>query len=303
MSASSPVSLVCDGLEAKGKALLESVPDLEALLSAQWAQAQESWPSLTLSQESYLALLGAVLEKVDAPDKILRSLVSSDIYIVCACLEDLPGAHAAFESQYLSPLRGQLFKMGLDEQQIEDLVQTTRIKLFVAQHGAPAKIHDYVGRGRLGGLLQVMVTRAAIDLVRKSARENADEDLLQALPTDDSNPEMAALRAQCTREFRSGFESALKSLGAKERTLLRLRYIDKLGVDEVSVLYKVHRTSCSRWYSTIREDLLQSTRANLQERLAVSGQRFESLVGMVETQFDYSMERLLQTQAELTNDD
>lgn len=296
-----PVALLGDNLREEVWAALSIEPNLSDLLAEQWETAKGAWPDLSVPIERYHALLAVVLERADDALQALRSLIPADLYIICACLGECPGAYQAFDGQYFEPLRGALVKMGLDQQQIDDLVQSVRIKLFVAEAGAAPRIHDYAGGGRLAGLVQVMVTRGAIDGFRQTKRET-NEDRLLELPAAVADPGLSALRQQCTQEFRAAFESALNSLSKRERTLLRMRYIDELGVDEIASLYKVHRTTASRWYSDIRSTISQETKYALRQNLAVDPTELDSIIRLVDTELNLSMDRLLRSQERLVHD-
>lgn len=277
-------------------AFLSNDADPEGTLREHWHRARSAWPTLSLVADAYLSLLTKLLETHADKLQNLDEIDPADLYIASACLEDCPGAYAAFTTNFFAPLESQLVSMGLDEQDIDDLGQSLRVKLFVAEHTEQPRIYKYVGKGRLGGLVQVMVIREALNGRRRSRREVANEDALLEIPAIVADPELASIRQQCTREFRLAFECAIEALSRHQRTLLRLRHIDELSVDEIADLYKVHRTTASRWYSSIRETVSAETKKELREHLSATPSQLESLVRLVDGQIDLSMDRLLRTQ-------
>ena len=73
------------------------------------------------------------------------------------------------------------------------------------------------------------------------------------------------------------FEQAVRALSSRQRNLLRLQLIDGLSVDAISNVYNVHRV----------------------EKLNMSEQSFQSMVRLVESRLDVSIERVLRTQQEV----
>jgi RNA polymerase sigma-70 factor (ECF subfamily) len=66
-------------------------------------------------------------------------------------------------------------------------------------------------------------------------------------------------------------------------------------VDQIATVYQVHRATAARWVAKAREELARKTRDALRKRLELSQSQFESVVRMIESQIDLSIERLLAT--------
>jgi RNA polymerase sigma-70 factor (ECF subfamily) len=85
----------------------------------------------------------------------------------------------------------------------------------------------------------------------------------------------------------------MAALPARDRNVLRLVYGEGLSVEQVAVLYQVHRVSVSRWLGATRRELLEQTRARLRERLRLDDAEMASLTRLCLSQIDVSLDRIL----------
>ncbi len=65
------------------------------------------------------------------------------------------------------------------------------------------------------------------------------------------------------------------------------------SVDRIGALYGVHRVTASRWVAAAREQLGAAIRSELASRLAISVDEVDSIVRLVQSRVDLSLERLL----------
>lgn len=86
---------------------------------------------------------------------------------------------------------------------------------------------------------------------------------------------------------------ALTALSVRERTILRLRFVDGVEVDRIAAMYRVHRTTVTRWLSACRDTLFAATRSILAEELGATTAEIESLAGLVRSHLQVSLVRLL----------
>jgi RNA polymerase sigma-70 factor, ECF subfamily len=75
--------------------------------------------------------------------------------------------------------------------------------------------------------------------------------------------------------------------------LLRLQLVDGLRTAQIATLFGVDRSTVKRWLAACRDHLLDQTRRLLMERLKISPNEFELLAGLVQSQLNVSIERLL----------
>jgi RNA polymerase sigma-70 factor (ECF subfamily) len=202
-----------------------------------------------------------------------------------------------FETKYLTPVRSQLRAMNLDAQDIADIEQAIRIKLLVAEDGAPARLLQYAGHGKLGGLVRVAAVREALSLIRRKKTTTSD-DWLEELSSPDDDPELVALKSRHRVEFKTAFEEAVRRLSPREHTLLRLHLVRQHSIDHIGAVYSVHRATAARWIEAAKTRLRTETTRILGERFDLRGPELERVVGLIESRIELSIERLLATVVE-----
>ena len=60
-------------------------------------------------------------------------------------------------------------------------------------------------------------------------------------------------------------------------------------MDQIGLLYRVHRVTASRWLAGARKAVLSHTRRLLTDQLDISAEEFESIVRLVQSQLDLSI--------------
>jgi RNA polymerase sigma-70 factor (ECF subfamily) len=115
------------------------------------------------------------------------------------------------------------------------------------------------------------------------------------LPIDD--PELSILRAQYRDTVDAALRAALVGLDARARALLRYQLLDGWSIDQVGKLYGVHRATAARWLADARAALGDAIRTELASRLRIAASEVDSIVRLVQSRVDMSLDRLLVTDA------
>jgi RNA polymerase sigma-70 factor (ECF subfamily) len=274
-----------------------------------FAAAQAANPGVILDPARFAARIGAELAE-GAP---LDGLHTNDLYLALACAAGDAAALARFEAQYAPEIERALARLRLRGPAAEEIHQRLRHKLFVAadgaghdgaasgpkpragKAGAEPRIVSYSGRGPLRAWLRALVAHEALSEHRRRGREDHETDSVIGELAAGDDPELAEVRARYAAPFRDAFRDALASLPARDRNVLRLVYTEGLSVEQVAILYNVHRVSVSRWLGATRKSLLEETRARLRDRLRVDDAELASLTRLCLSQIDVSLDRLLST--------
>jgi len=258
--------------------------------------AQARWPSLSLGADEFVRyvaerLEGAVLGELASSVSGVRA---EDLFLACACARGDRHAIAAFEATYFADVDGTLTRLRLRGTSVEDVKQTLRSKLFVGEEGSRLKIADYSGRGELRSWFRVVAVRQALSDARKTRREvGLDQEMSEAAPGTSSDPELVYLRTKYRAEFKDAFRGAIDALSSPERNLLRHHYIDKLSIDRIGAIYRIHRMTAARRLTAIREKLVESTRHRLAEHLKLDTAELASVLRLVQSDADVTLRRLL----------
>ena len=246
-----------------------------------WDEGKAAWPEISPSRESFAAYVGA--RSTGGHD-----LRGADLFLACACVEgDSRAITAVSEMISEEVTRSARGRSGAD-----DVAQTVRVKLLV---GDSPRIAEYAGRGSLRGWLRVVVARAMVDAARQGKRRElpADDRELFDLPAR-GDPELSFIKDHYREEFRGAFEAALRSLEPSERRLLRHQFADRLSIDQIGALYRIHRATAARQLSRAREELLSRTRRELSKRLELGRAELESVMRLIQSQLHVSLCRLLE---------
>jgi RNA polymerase sigma-70 factor (ECF subfamily) len=170
-------------------------------------------------------------------------------------------------------------------------------KLLVAgADGRVPAIADYGGRAPLSAWLRVAAIRAALNLRRGKANQvepDHDRELAGLAGADDVA--LDAIRARYRPAFEAALARALAELPVRDRTLLRLRWIEGVGLEQLATMYGVHRATVTRWLADCRAQLAERARAILADELGATSRELDSLAELVRSQLHISVVRLLQT--------
>jgi len=269
--------------------------ELEAMMVEVIDSAQRAFPDILLAPEIFVAYLFERIP-VDSPPLVaLRHMHTVDLYLACACGRGDINAFAAFEARCMRRLDRVLLKMDIGADASADVKQEIRARLL-AGDGGRARIRDFSGRGDLRGWVRVIAVRLALQHQLWARRETPleeDERLLQlAAPDNHGSDHRTRIYRQ---EFKRAFEAALRLLPDRMRTLLRQHYVDALSIDEIGVLYRVHRSTAARLLARSRLLLLEATRARMMSRLGVQPPDLDSIMRMIRSQLEISLRVLLRS--------
>jgi RNA polymerase sigma-70 factor, ECF subfamily len=239
-------------------------------LDAVIAAAVQRWPGLQLDRDHVAAAL-------DERGLTTSSAYAVDVALMTALATGDAAALAGFDRDLVPDIRGALVRFGRDDDFLAEALQRVRVKLLV---GDPTpRIAEYRGRGRLAAWIQIVAIREALMLQRTGRREHAsDDELLQLAITD---PVLARTRQAHKDAFAAAFRAAFAALEERERTLLRLCFVENAGADDLARLYTVHRVTAFRWLRDARARLLETTR-----------ERFAAAANIASTDLDSVMRSL-----------
>lgn len=250
-------------------------------------RARAAWPDLELDEAGFAA-------HVEAHGGDLAALHAGDVWLAYGCAVGNDDAVGAFDREVLSQTGLLLGRMQPAPQLVDEVRQALREKLLVAGPGQRPRIAEYAGRGPLVAWVRVAAVRTALDLLRASGARAAGGDVEpDDLARDEASPELDYLKERYRPQFKAAFQSALRGLDAEQRNVLRLHVVEGLNIDEIGALFKVHRSTVARWIAAARQEVLTRARAELHANLGLSAGEFDSLAGVVRSQLDLSVKKIL----------
>ncbi len=219
--------------------------------------------------------------------------LTDDLYLACACVAGVPPAIAAFEERYFGEIERALGRMRPKDLAADELRQRMREKLFVGDGVRPPALRSFSGRGNLTAWFRATVARAVLDHLGAAKEVPAEDALFDALVSGEDGAETSHLRAVYRRELRESFGEAAERLTHGERNLLRYAFVDGLGVAELATIYKIHRATAGRRLDDARAAFGNHLRAVMTERLKVSETELLSIVRLVLSSVDLTIQRYL----------
>lgn len=264
---------------------------LAAWAAAAAPRAREVWPELEVSAPE-LARLVELRYALPGRPIALDDLDAAELYLAAACARGDDLAVRRFRAHYFEGLVPHLRRMGLGSAQCDDVWQTLCERLLVARGDGPPGLVRYAGTGELGGLMRVTVTRLAINWLHDRVRSTHD-DWLDEVPSSRTDPEMQVSRQQHRAEIKQEVAAALATLPARDRMVLRLHLVERLGIDAIAGVASIHRATAARWIARAKDTLALRVRDRLLARWRVSQASFPALRTLLDSQIDLSLERLL----------
>lgn len=246
--------------------------------------ARAAQPLLTLDQAAFVAFLEERPERLNAP--IERA---GELALVFACTRGDATALRILDDEYLARVPARLLKRRKDDD--TEILQILRIKLLIPDASGRVKIDEFTGRGALSRWLRIAATRVALNEDRRRWREvdvGLDEAAALASSAAAGDLEIEYLKRRYHAEFKAAFTSALDTLDLRSRNILKQHYLDGLTMDAIGTIYRVHRITIVRWISRARGDLATATRAELTHRLKVDTNDLESILRLIDSQFELS---------------
>ena len=272
---------------------------LEQALTRIMERTRNASLALSPTADRLLAYVARRLPEEGDMLALLERLHVEDLALAWACGEGHTGAIDQLERLHFEIIDGALSQLPDAAAHVQEIKQQLRQRLFVTDGQRPPRICQYSGRGNLSSWLRVAAIRCGLNMLQKHGREVELTDGLLGNLTAPENQELRHLKQRYRGEFKRAFETALASLTSRERNVLSYTYLERLTAHQLGAIYGVHRTTVARWLAGIRESLATRTRAQLMDKLHVDRTELESIMRLIDSQLDASIERcLLESKAE-----
>jgi RNA polymerase sigma-70 factor (ECF subfamily) len=269
--------------------------EAERRLSAVVATAKQAHPGLAVDDlifVRHLARCAAFLET--APIEAAESLAGADLFLACACALGVPGAAAAFDVRCDARLQSALSAVVKSDDLRSELAQHARDVLLVGGVKGEPKIAEYRGQGPLPRWVGVVVQGLAISALRvdQTERRTREAVALEMSPGT-ARPEFEYVKHHYRSAFEEALSEAIAALDSRSKMLLRLQFVRGVSVEKIGKMYGVSQSTASRWLADTRETIREGLDRLMRSHLDVSRDELASLAGLVASDLDLSMSRLL----------
>lgn len=248
-----------------------------------------SEPLAALGVESAKAC-AACAEWIKKRSKPGVELVLEDLVLVWAVLEGNAAALGRVDTLIVGLAR----RAAGNAIEPAELAQRVRTRLLVGEKGKEARLSTYDGRGRLKSWLWTATKLELLQATRGMGQApTEDVEELTHLASAQRSPEAAARSQRDAKVVSRALRGALEVLDAKERTLLRMRFVDGVSTEELGRMFQVHRTTAQRWIEGAQAKIMTAMRARLQEETKLDRGDVDSLVGDVAQSISLHLSQVL----------
>lgn len=286
-------TLYAAGLPAGVARAFTASEELERTLQSALDAARGGFPGLTVEDAAFLRFL-AERAKTAEP-RAIAALHAADLYLACACAAGSSEALVELDKRLVATVGPAVARLRATPSFVDEVQQLLRQKLLVGGAGSAPKILDYLGKGSLAHWLRAAALRVALNLLesQKVGAAEPDDEGLSRMPAIGPDPELALVKQRYGPEFKAALEGALRGLSPRERNFLRLYFVQGLTVEQIGRMEGTHKSTVSRWLTRAREALLDEVKKRLKERLSLSASELDSLLGVLQSQLDVSLVRVL----------
>ena len=260
------------------------------------AACARAWPDVRVDRAIVAERLGRLdaggLGGLGGLDGLNDSRLA-ELCLVWACLTGDPAAQRAIDRAIRAEAQRAVTELRKPAWLVDDVHQELGQRLLIAGDGGEPRLASYEGKAALGRWLGVTAMRTAINLTRRDRPEAplADDVAAALIP-----PELAVVRDRYRAEVEAAIRAAFGALdNPRDRNLLRLYYLEHVGLDQLGQMFGVHGSTVSRWLTALREGIVADTRGYLAERLGPAGNYadIDSLIRAVHSELDLTLSRIL----------
>lgn len=276
--------------------------ELEEELLRLVEKGRSAWSRVQIPPQDFVAFIARHLPAEAAQLGEVRALCAHELYLVCAYGAGNAEAAQIVESQYLSNVRLRLLRLGTPNPLVEDILQELRIRLADMQRPEVTR-RGYSGRSALLAWLTLSALRESRYRQKLAARElSLEEAAVDLLPAAEKDPELAQLIELYKNTFYQALRDAVAALTTRQRNLLRHHYIDKMNIDDIGQIYRVHRATAARWIARAQEQLIECSREMFLSRIPMGENSLTRVLVILESQIHLSLGKVLVRAAEVDLD-
>lgn len=264
----------------------------ESVLAERLAEARAAYPWLTSVTDE--AFVEHVTRTSMPGSDAFSSLQAADVMLVLGSLARDPKCLRELDERIGQVVTSVLAKVGRSSDG-SDLKQRVFERVLIGVEGGPPKILQYAGRAPLTSWLRLVAVRLQINLARRDHSDRHGSFDVEELACDfvAHDMELAMVRGTHADAFKKAFQRALSELEPRDRTILRLSVMEGSSIDEIGVIFRVHRATAARWLVQIRETLFERSRVHLTSHGDFGVTEFRELAGLLLSRLDVSLGRML----------
>lgn len=267
----------------------------DEVLTAIAKRAQAQYLDIALPLEQFCLFLARRIPK-DAPDPAaIEALRIEDLYLACAYGLGIQAAQVRVERDHFSRIERRLNRMAVPPPDIAEVLQELRCSLLDLQN--PASVgRGYAGRGSLGGWLFVAAIRIAERQRSRAHQEISESELRSSMQNQlllAVDPEMEHLLHSYKAAFEVAVQEGLAALPVRERNLLRYYFLERLSIDRLAEIYKIHRATAARWVQHAQKHLADEIYGRFAAQIPIDAESMPRLLELIRSKLNLSLSEAL----------
>ncbi len=268
--------------------------ELQSVFEAIVQTAKASWPTFTVDGVVFAQMLAIRLNDPRSPVPALQQMFTDELYLVAACERGDRVALGLLEEKYLGPIENQLRSSASLGPHMDEARQALRVRLLVSDGQRPPRISGYRGEGPLIAWLRLSMTRLALNVLSESKRQvSLQGDNIARTAGVAADPEIAILVARHRDDLAAAISQAFSELELDLRTMMRMHFLDGVGVSDIGNLFKVSGRTIQRRIQDARHIVIRRTRALLFDRCGMATGDLETLMRHLQSDLHISLRRVL----------
>jgi RNA polymerase sigma-70 factor (ECF subfamily) len=221
------------------------------------------------------------------PSLPLANVDAPGLYLACACALGVRGAVELADAICSTHVISALRRLGIESTLRDEVLARLRTMLFAGSAEGGPLLLAFKGRGTLRSWVHSVAVHQALKLRRSDRPLVSIEQLATDLVDSRSDPEMAYLKIFYLEEFRAALHRAMTAIPKDARNLLRQHYLDRMSLEAVAQVHRVHRATAARWLSEARRHVLDKTKEELTLALELHPSEVDSILSFVRRQSSF----------------
>lgn len=258
--------------------------DVAEPLSEIVANARQRWPGIHCDLE----LFRKHLEHVRVTPAAL-ALHGEDLLLAASCAAADPVGLRIFEAQYIATIAPCLQRFRAAPDFVREVQQDLRCRLLAPPE---PRIATYHATGPLAAWVRVAAVRVGLNL-RRTVRRRAEDLLVDELLVDVPMACDHAERSRYSQILAAAIRDAFAQLPRQQRNLLRLHYADRLSLQQLADLDRVHRATVARRLVEARRSILGQVESEIRGQFSLTPSEFQSMLGFIDSRLGVSLSSLL----------
>lgn len=260
-------------------------------------RARTEHPTFEFDVSAFVARIANIAGSELGAAQAIDAMFAGDLLLAHAALAGDRAALNELEELLLHEVRPAVQRRSNgDDGRVNDVMQLVRVRMLVGDEKRSPKLNLYNAKGPLAAWCRTVAVRKMYDLLAPTGGNSTSDleaALVQAAVATNDDPGTQVLLTRSAPLLASAMESAVRALTRRDHYLLRASLVDGASIDELGAIYNRDRSTVARWIAKAKATLHDNAVRAFCELAQVTESEFISVMRVLPSYFDVSLERLL----------